>query len=59
MCRVMEEKWEEGRKATQKANARTMLAAGKLALEEVAEYTGLPLDEVKRLAGEERSQALL
>lgn len=52
MCRVMEEKWEEGRKATQKANARTMLADGMLPLEKIAQYSSLPLDEVRRLAKE-------
>lgn len=53
MCRVMEEKWEEGRKATQKANARTMLADGMLPLEKIAQYSSLPLDEVRRLAEEQ------
>ena len=45
MCRVMEEMCEE----TRKVNARTMLKDGILPLEEIAEYAGLPLDEVKRL----------
>lgn len=49
MCRVMEEKWEEGRKEGRKASARTMLADGMLPLEKIAQYSGLSLDEVKRL----------
>ena len=49
MCRVMEEKWEEGRKSNQLETAKRMLASGKLTLEEIAEYSNLPLDEVKRL----------
>lgn len=53
MCRAVEELWEEGRKIgeekSSRRSAQRMLAAGKLALEEIAEYSGLPLDEVKRL----------
>lgn len=50
--RIMEEMMEEARLATQKANAQRMLATGKLTLEEIAEYSNLPLDEVKRIARE-------
>ena len=57
MCRVMEEKWEKGRdkgrQETQEANARTMLADGILPLEKIAQYAGLPLDEVKHLAAQQ------
>lgn len=57
MCRAVEELYKEGRKEGRKEGhkegrletARKMLAAGKLTLEEIAEYSGLPLDEVKRL----------
>ena len=58
MCRVMEEKWEEGReegrkegrKETRLETAQRMLSAGKLSLEEIAEYANLPLDEIRYLA---------
>ncbi len=53
MCRVMEEKWEEGRKSNQLETAQRMLASGKLTLEEIAEYSNLPLDEVRRIASEQ------
>ena len=53
MCRVREEKWEEGRKSNQLETAQRMLASGKLTLEEIAEYSNLPLDEVRRIASEQ------
>ncbi len=53
MCRVMEEKWEEGRKSNQLETAKRMLSSGKLPLEEIAEYSNLPLDEVRRIASEQ------
>ena len=53
MCRVMEEKWEEGRKSNQLETTQRMLASGKLTLEEIAEYSNLPLDEVRRIASEQ------
>ena len=49
MCRVMEEKWEEGRKSNQLETAKRMLADGILSLEKIAQYLDLSLDEVKRL----------
>lgn len=57
MCRAVEELWEEGRKVGEKEGrkegrletARKMLIAGKLTLEEIAEYSGLPLDDVQHL----------
>lgn len=53
MCRVMEEMCEKERKIgeekSSRRSAQRMLTAGKLTLEEIAEYSGLPLDEVKRL----------
>lgn len=61
--RIMEECYEEGRRIGEEEGrmetALRMLAIGKLTLEEIAQYSDLPLDEVKRLAGEERSRALL
>ncbi len=65
MCRAVEELWKEGREKGrnegleegrekglaegQKLVAQKMLAAGKVTLEEIAEYASLSLDEVKRL----------
>lgn len=65
MCKVIEEMrkeereegfregMKEGVKQASKESARAaalrMLAGGKLALEEIAEYASLPLDEVKKL----------
>lgn len=58
MCRLIEElineeKQESRREAvheTQIQNALNMIEAGRLTYEEIAEYSGLPLDEVKKLA---------
>lgn len=68
MCRAVEELWKEGREKGrnegleegrekglaegQKLVAQKMLAAGKVTLEEIAEYASLSLDEVRRLAEE-------
>ena len=53
MCKVMEDMRNETRNETLKESAintaRRMLADGILALEKIAEYVGLPLDEVKKL----------
>ena len=53
MCKVMEdmrnESLIEGEKKGMKAVALRMLEAGKYALEEIAEISGLPLDDVKKL----------
>ena len=61
MCKVMEdmrnESWregikegkKEGLKEGMKAAASRMLEAGKYALEEIAEISGLPLEDVKKL----------
>ena len=40
--RIIEEK---------KASARRMIAKGKLTIEEIAEYTDLPIEEIRDLAG--------
>lgn len=54
MCRVMEEMCEKERKIgeekSSRRSAQRLLTIGKLTLEEIAECTGLPLDEVRRLA---------
>lgn len=57
MCKAMEdmrneslkEGMEEGRKEATKAMALRMLVAGKYTLEEIADISGLPLEEVKQL----------
>ena len=53
MCKVMEdmrnESLQEGGKRERRAVALRMLEAGKYALEEIAEISGLPLDDVKKL----------
>ncbi len=41
----------EGAIETKIDNAKKMISKGKLELDEIAEYSGLPLDEVKELAG--------
>ncbi len=56
MCKVMEdmrrESLEEGIKEGMKEAALRMLAAGKYALEEIANISGLPIDEIKKLKTE-------
>ena len=53
MCKAMEdmrnESLQEGIREGMKATARRMLAAGKYALEEIVNISGLSLDEVKQL----------
>ena len=53
MCRAMEdmrnESLQEGIREGMKATARRMLAAGKYALEEIVNISGLSLEEVKQL----------
>lgn len=56
MCQAMEDLWNEamerGVNETMKANALRMLTNGKLSLEEIAECSGLTLEEVKKLQNE-------
>lgn len=64
MCKAMEDLWNEamqqgmqqgidkGLNEARKANALRMLTNGKLTLEEVAECSGLTLEEVKKLQSE-------
>lgn len=40
---------EIGIEINQKENAKRMIAANKISLEDISFYTGLPLDEVKKL----------
>lgn len=42
----------EGRKEAKKEIVCRMLSAGKYSLEEIAEYSGLSIDEVKQLQNE-------
>ena len=53
MCKIMEdmrnESLQEGIREGMKATARRMLAAGKYALEEIVNISGLSLEEVKQL----------
>ena len=55
MCQIFEdlaEKRAEERAIEEKKSfARRMIAKGKLSIEEIAEYTDLPIEEVKELAG--------
>ncbi len=50
MCRAMEDMKEEVREAERCGTAQRMLELGKFALEEIAQISNLPLDDVKRLA---------
>lgn len=49
MCKVMEDMCAQARKKTMVDIAARMLRAGKYALEEIANISGLSLDEVKKL----------
>ncbi len=49
MCKIMEDMRSESLKEV----ALRMLAAGKYALEEIANISGLSLDEVKKLKAEQ------
>ena len=56
MCKAMEDLWneamEQGLNEARKASALRMLTNGKLSLEEIAECSGLTLEEVKKLKNE-------
>ena len=52
MCRAMEDMRNQTLTEGAINSARRMLADGILTLEKIAEYTGLPLDEVKKLEAE-------
>ncbi len=57
MCKVIEDMRQEERAEATKAEknkaALRMITDGALALEKIAEYAGLPLDEVKKLQTEQ------
>lgn len=51
MCQAFEDLAEKRVAEEKKASARRMIARGKMTLEEIAEDTDLPLEEVRELAG--------
>lgn len=50
MCKIIEESVAEGRKQEAYQIALKMLAKGKISFDEIAEYSGLTLEEVKELS---------
>ena len=50
VCKTFEELADKRAEARAKEDARRMLAKGKLSYEEIAEYTDLPVEEVRSLA---------
>ena len=59
MCKIMEDMINETRNETLKESAvntaKRMIADGILALEKIAEYAGLSLDEVKKLQADKNA----
>lgn len=59
MCKIMEdmrnESLKEGIKEGAISTARRMIAAGKYVLEEIANISGLSLDEVKQLQADKNA----
>ena len=49
MCKVIEDMRKEERKETLVEVAKRLVLDGTLSLEKIAEFVGLPLDEVKSL----------
>ena len=49
MCKVMEDRVNDERIRQQNAIATAMLRDGKLSNEDIAKYTGLPLEKVKEI----------
>lgn len=52
MCKAFDDLREETEMRTRIENARKMLASGKLSLDDVVEYSGLPLEKVQELAAD-------
>ena len=50
MAKAKKEAAEKAKKEQQKFTAEKMIEAGKLAMKEIAEYSGLSLSTVRRLA---------
>ena len=59
MCRAMEDMGNQTLKEGMKEVALRMLAAGKYALEEIVNISGLSLEEVKQLKADRSAQAEL
>ena len=59
MCRAMEDMRNQTLKEGMKEVALRMLAAGKYALEEIVNISGLSLEEVKQLKADRSAQAEL
>ena len=51
MCDILDEMKNEAKLENKIETAQKMIKAGKLSLEEIAEYSGLSLDKVRELAG--------
>lgn len=47
MCEI----WDEVRNEARIENAKAMIKSGKLSLEDIATYSGLPIEKVRELAG--------
>ena len=56
MCRSIEEMLNEESERKSREIARRMIADNELPLEKIAEYSGLPIAEVKKLASEIRGK---
>ena len=54
MCRSIEEMLKEYGEEVKREFAKRMINAGKIPLEEIAEYTGLSIESVEKLASEVR-----
>ena len=52
MCKAMEDMRTETEVRTRIENALKMIKGGKLSLEDISLYSGLPLEKVRELAGE-------
>ena len=55
MCRSIEEMLAENTAELKREFAIRMIDAGKVPLKEIAEYTGLSIDSVRKLAAEVRN----
>ena len=53
MCDILDEMRNETEQKTRIENARKMLKSSKLSLEEIAEFSGLTLEKVRELAGDQ------
>lgn len=51
MCQIIEELAEKRAMEEKEASARRMIASGKLTVEQIAEFAGLPIEFVRNLAG--------